>query len=120
VMHSLMAFDSFNTRTIELRTVVVVPGSRLFSHVSAGLVTRRKLRGGWDTRQSGSPPGVANRFEDEDDRDNALNLPYEPFVRLNVIHIANDVIVLHLDRINLFGVTLDHSFASDISGNPQD
>jgi hypothetical protein len=119
-MHSLVAFDSFNTRTIELRTVVVVPGSRLFSHVSAGLATRRKLRGGRDTRQSGSPPGVANRLEDEDDRDNALNLPYEPFVRLNVIHIANDVIVLHLDRINLFGVTLDHSFASDIPGNPQD
>jgi hypothetical protein len=29
-----------------MRTDVAVPGSRLFSHVSAGLVARRKLLGG--------------------------------------------------------------------------
>ena len=36
----------------------VVPGSRLFSHVSAGLVLRRNSQGRKDTRQSGSPPGA--------------------------------------------------------------
>jgi hypothetical protein len=67
----------------------------------------------------------ANRFEDEDDeyedeRDNALDLPNQPLVRLNVIHVANDVIVIHLDRVNFFWVTFDHPFAAYISGNPQD
>jgi hypothetical protein len=60
-----------------MRTDVAVPGSRLFSHVSAGLVARRKLRGGRDTRQSSSPPGVGNKlglstcqpFEYEEDAD---------------------------------------------------
>jgi hypothetical protein len=36
----------------------VVPGSRLFSYVSAGLVLRRNSRGRKDTRQSSSPPGA--------------------------------------------------------------
>ena len=80
-MHSPMAFDLFNTRTIEMRTDVAVPGSRLVSHVSAGLVTRRKLQGGRDTRQSASLPGVANRFGEEDDEyendwDYPTNLSY--------------------------------------------
>jgi hypothetical protein len=36
----------------------VIPESRLFLHVSAGLVLRRNSRGRKDTRQSGSPPGA--------------------------------------------------------------
>jgi hypothetical protein len=53
-----------------------VPGRRLFSHVSAGPMMRRKLRGWRDTCQSGSPPGVGvltrarlNAEEDEDERE---------------------------------------------------
>jgi hypothetical protein len=49
-----------------------------------------------------------------------LMLSNQPFVRLNIIHVANDVIVLHLDSVNLFGVTFDHPFAAHISDNPKD
>src|ERR1700757_3674891 len=35
-----------------------VPGSRLFSYVSAGPMMRRSREGWRDTCQSGSPPGV--------------------------------------------------------------
>ena len=54
-------FQFVHNRAIELRKRWVVPGSRLFSHVSARLVMRRRLRGWRDTRQSGSPPGVASK-----------------------------------------------------------
>jgi hypothetical protein len=37
-----------------------VPGSRLISHVLVGLALKRMLRGGRDTRQSGSPPDVGS------------------------------------------------------------
>jgi hypothetical protein len=50
-----------HNRAIELRKRWVVPGSRLFSHVSARLMMRGRLRGWRDTRQSGSPPGVASK-----------------------------------------------------------
>ena len=36
----------------------VIPGSRLFLHVSAGLVLRRNSRGWKGSRLSGSPPGA--------------------------------------------------------------
>jgi hypothetical protein len=54
-------FQFVHNRAIELRKRWVVPGSRLFSHVSARLVMRRRLRGWRDTRQSGSPPGFASK-----------------------------------------------------------
>jgi hypothetical protein len=54
----------------------VVPGSRLFSLVLAGLALSRMLRGGRDSHQSGSPPGVGRwhapspkPIEDEDEND---------------------------------------------------
>ena len=43
----------------------VVPGSRLFSHVSAGLTSRRNSRGRRNACQSGSLPGaIANPLRD--------------------------------------------------------
>ena len=68
----------------------------------------------------GRDPSLARLDEYEDDSDNALGLPYQPFVRLNIIHITNDVIVLHLDGVNLLWITFDHTFAAYIPGNPQD
>jgi hypothetical protein len=59
-------------------------------------------------------------FEDEDDDEGRgrLMLPDQPLVRLNVIHVAYDVVVLHLDCVNLLRVTLDDTFTANISGNP--
>ena len=49
-----------------------------------------------------------------------ISLPYQPLVRLSIIHVANDVIVLHLDSVNFVRITLNDPFASHISDNPQD
>jgi len=59
-------------------------------------------------------------FEDEDDDEGRgrLMLPDQPLVRLNVIHVAYDVVVLHLHCVNLLRVTLDDTFTANISGNP--
>jgi hypothetical protein len=60
-------------------------------------------------------------FEDEDDddtKDAGDDLPDQSLVRLNVIHVAYDVVVLHLDCVNLLRVTLDDTFTANISDNP--
>src|ERR1700722_11595898 len=59
-------------------------------------------------------------FEDEDDDEGRgrLLLPEQSFVRLNVIHVPYDVVILHLDCVNLLRVTLDNTFTANISGNP--
>ena len=45
-------------RAIELRTGGSFAGAACFTHVSAGLVMRLRLRGWPDTCQSGTPPGI--------------------------------------------------------------
>jgi len=69
------SFRFVYTRTHRAANRWDVPGSRLFSDISVGLVMRRNLRGWQDTRQSGSPPGAGLQqrawptihFEDEND-----------------------------------------------------
>ena len=59
-------------------------------------------------------------FEDEDDDEGRgrLMLPHQSFIRLNVIHVPYDMVVLHLDCVNLLRVTFDHPFTANIAGNP--
>jgi hypothetical protein len=59
-------------------------------------------------------------FENEDDDDDENDyderwLTGQPLVCLNIIHVADNVIVVHLDDINLLGVAFDHSFTSNVS-----
>jgi hypothetical protein len=74
-----------------------------------------------DVRTSARKPWQHHEILDDEDDDEGrgrLMLPDQSFVRLNVIHVPYDVVVLHLDCVNLLRVTLDNTFTANISGNP--